>query len=335
MVSESSEIALTTGECRLVRTVSFINTTAYRTGSRSVSRVNRDHRHTNQKSFVFDEAPKLVERPGRLCSTLRFSSLSPLAYAGQFFDGNSSLRAFCLFYKSLGYRVVHVGCEALFFAFAILQQSFRGLCALALEFGAKPAVSMSESVDDCTGEYFSVRVNGDVLNAEIDAENCVDVNRFGFFNVAGGKQVEHTIPEDKIRLTLPSLKKLFRSFAARVRYLYPACESPDGDELLLSIPSEDSVVEGNRASRLKCALGSLVEPISLGNFLRTKHGNLGRQSKATLNSGIGQLLELKLSKRTGFPRLFGDVVTSTIGCLKRLLEGIVLFLRRQELYLRG
>mgnify|MGYP000903384839 CR=1 FL=1 len=55
----------------------------------------------------------------------------------------------------------------------------------------------------------------------------------------------------------------------------------------------------------------------------TKHGNLGRQSKVTLNCGI-QLLELKLSKRAG-----------TIGCFKRLLEGILLFLRRQELYLRG
>jgi len=168
--SEFSEITLTTGDCMLVRTV-----TAY---------------------------PKLVERLGRLCSMLRLSSLSPPE--NSVFEGNNSLRAFCIFCKSLGYRVVHAGCEALFF-----------------------------------------------------------------------------------------------------------------------IPSENSAVEGNRASRLKCALGSLVESISLGNFLHTKHGNLGRQSKVTLNCGI-QLLELKLSNRAG-----------TFGCFKRLLEGIVLFLRRQELYLRG
>ena len=49
-----------------------------------------------------------------------------------------------------------------------------------------------------------------------------------------------------------------------------------GCEALFFIQSENSVFEGNRASRLKCALGSLVESISLGNF--TKHGNLGRQS---------------------------------------------------------
>ena len=134
------------------------------------------------------------------CGLVRtvFITAYPKLVAGQF-DGNNSLRAFCLFCKSLGYRVVHVGCDALFF-----------------------------------------------------------------------------------------------------------------------IPSENSVFEGNRASRLKCALGSLVESISLGNFLRTKHGNLGRQSIVTLNSGI---LELKLSNRAG--------------TFKRLLEGILLFLRRQELYLRG
>lgn len=91
--SEFGDIALTTGECGLVRTV----ITAY---------------------------PKLVERLGRLCSMLRLSSLSPPE--NSVFDGNNSLRAFCIFCKSLGYRVVHAGCDALFFVFAILRQSLYG-----------------------------------------------------------------------------------------------------------------------------------------------------------------------------------------------------------------
>ena len=80
-----SEFGETTGDCRLVRTASFI--TAYP-----------------------------VERLGRLCSMLRLSSPPE----NSVFEGNNSLRAF--FCKSLGYR--HAGSEALFFAFAI-QQSFR------------------------------------------------------------------------------------------------------------------------------------------------------------------------------------------------------------------
>jgi hypothetical protein len=333
VIRESSETAGYTGESALVRTISLRDTTAYRTGSRGIPGIDGNNRNAHECGFVGDKGTQLCERPRGLCSTLRPASRNPGAYANQFFDGNSSFRAFGLCYKFLGDTVVRIGCEPSFFGLAFLQKALRGDRAFALKFSAKSAVSMAESIDRSAREHLSIRVDGYVPNAEIDTEYAVNVDRVGFLDIRSGEKEEVAIAKNKVRFALPGLKKLFCSFATSIRYLHPACDRPDGDELLIGVPTEDSVIECDTSVNLKPALGSPVELVGISDLCDTANNHLGGQVELGANGRIRQLVEIILAKDVAFPCPFRDTVTGRVGGLNRLFQRFVLFLRRQEFYL--
>ena len=89
-------------------TISFIDTTAFRTLSRGISGVNHDNHHASKFSLVLDLCYQIVERPARPCLSLRLSNPNPLPNARQIFKGNRLLRAFSLLGYALADGVVYI-----------------------------------------------------------------------------------------------------------------------------------------------------------------------------------------------------------------------------------
>ena len=82
-VRRASETTSDTAKSVSVGAVALINTSAFRTLSRSVTRVNEDHRDTGKLRFVFDEASQLPEAPRMERTALRSSSPYPFLDALQ------------------------------------------------------------------------------------------------------------------------------------------------------------------------------------------------------------------------------------------------------------
>ena len=324
-----------TKEGTLVRTIGFINTTAHGACSTGIPRVDGDHRNTSKRGFVADKRTQLSERPGGLCSALRFSSLDPRAYAGQFFDGDSSLRALGLCYKFRGNAVVCVASEPGFFSLPVREESLCRLRAFALQAGTKPAVSTAESVYHSPGEDFAVGVHGNTDNAHVYTENAVKVPRFGSFDIAGGKQVENAVHEGEVGLSLSGLKKLFCSFAAGKRYLHATGDRPDRNNLPVGVPAKNAVIKSYSAVSFEGTLAFLVKFVSRGHLFGAQHSDLGGKPEVRPGREIGQLLKPELPERTSIPCLLGDVVTGAVSCFKGFFQSSILFLRRQEFYLSG
>ncbi len=83
-----------TGESRLIGTILFINTTAYRAGSRSIARINSDYLNPVQDAFVLDKRAQLRESPSMQSSPLGAPDRNPFADILKVFKGNSASGAF-------------------------------------------------------------------------------------------------------------------------------------------------------------------------------------------------------------------------------------------------
>lgn len=330
MIGKSSKSARHTGELTLSRAIAFVYVTTGGTGAGRITRVYKDHRNTHALRLVGDKRPELEERPTMQRGALAATNRNPLANAFEVFESNRPLRVFRLRHKLLGDNVIHISGKARLFAGQLTQPTPRRLGAFALQLGAQAAVTLPDAIDLTGRMHFTVRVNGDIRHAQVNAQRALNVNRFRFLHFAGGRQEERAAERDQIGFALARFQKRALPLSTDERDVQATLYRPDRDSRLGKLPGKDTVIVGNAPCGPERALTLTVELVGIGNLANHPHGDLSRKPELRPDSLIAQVMQVVLPEGLGFPRRITHKPTGGVGLFQRPLERVGLFGSREQ-----
>jgi hypothetical protein len=324
-----------TKELALRLSIGRFNVAAYKATLTGVRRVNSDHGHALKLCFVFDKGSQLCERPIAVLGSVLFAfDPCPLTNSGQVFNRYSSLRVYGSGNKSLADNVVGVGLKTGLLTTKFLQLAPGGLRTLALQFVAHPLMALTILFNRGAREVLAVTGSGDVGHAHIDAKKAINIGGVGRFFFAGSKQVELATNQAKVCFTVLTLQQVSLVVAANEGDSFPASQCPDANELLVGVPTEDSIIVGDAAMQLEGALRFLVQLVPVRNFGDAPHDQLGGQPKVRTNVGVDKLVQVVLSEGLLFPSNIAYLVARFVRPFKRKHQEIVLMFGWLKLHFR-
>jgi hypothetical protein len=336
VVCEPSESTGHATESGLVSPVFFgdMSTTWTRPGG--IPRIYKDYRYSSTAGLILDLVQQAGETPRAMRRPLVAANRYPSPNALEVLKSDYSTSALRLGNDSLGDAMVNVFGEPPFLASQLLEEPLRRLGSFLLEFSPEASIAMANSVDVGMGRGvdLAVRIDGDVLDAEIDAKELPEVLRLGFFYLAGGEEVEVSITVDQVTFTNLGLEKFPVPVAADEGNRLPASYRPDGNvnsSPVLEPPSKDAGVVGKCAVRLKHALLVLVYLVGVSNFSEGSNNDLSRQIELSSDLMVEGFVESVLSKGLMFPRPLANGIACGIGPLKGREKELMLFGSRFEL----
>jgi hypothetical protein len=142
-----------------------------RAGARRVPWVDGDHGHAGTLGLVTDKRAQLKERPALHAVPLRPTSRCPLSNARQVFDGNGGSGVFGLPHDALADAMVFVGSKVCLPLSNLAQPAASTLAAALVEIAPALAIALTNRFDAVTRVGFTIGVNGQVDDAQIDPEN--------------------------------------------------------------------------------------------------------------------------------------------------------------------
>jgi hypothetical protein len=320
-----------TDKFRLAFTVSFFTVTASRTSARRVARVNLCDANASKFRLVLCKGSQLRERPVRMFGSLGMPNSCPLGNAFEIFNSDTSIRVFGFRDKCFRNYVIGVCLKAALFAAQFLQSAFGRRCTDLLQNSSALRVPLATVFNGFTCEGLPVAVSGKAYDAEVNANGIINLFCGWLLNVAHRKQKEVTLAVNQIRLALSVFKQLPLTLTADVRDFRTTIHRPDVDDCVFRLPSQDSIVVGNRAQWLKSPLNLLVQLVSIGNFGDATDNNLSRQRPMFSDLSVVGLVDCILSEGLRFKCELTDSVTTGVGCLNGLFEQLGLFFRWIEL----
>ena len=317
--------AIYTEEFALRRTIGFIDMPTARTGARCVARINQNDRHANQLGLVFDKGAQLVERPAMQRCPLWLPSLYPRADALQIFEGDSLCGALSLCNDAFGNDVVRVGGKALFFARQLAEAAARRLRAFGLQLAPQLTMAVAHTLDRLALVDCACAINGDIGNAQVNAQEAVNVGRVRRFDLAGGKEIKLTVNQAKVGLAALPLQQFQLPVSRQEGDSQATTSRPNANFLLRQKPTQDARIIGNAAMWLEGTLAFLVQLVGIGNLADRPYHHLGSQLILRANHCVDQLLKAKLVEGAMLPSDTADFVARSIGRLKRFKEVFMLF----------
>ena len=321
----------------MIGAVPFIAIATYRTEARGIPGVNEHDRNSGSPRLVVDLEAQVMKRPTMQGSSLGPSSPNPATDARKVFEGNAAPGAFGLSYHLLADAVVYVFCEARFSTSAFLEQPPRRLSAFLLQLLAQTAMAVMGVIDMTARVHVSVRIHGDVHNAQVNAEKSIGIVLRRLFNVARGVKVKLAIAQNQVRLALLRLEKFALPIATNIGDLLSATDCPDRDQrTLISVPSQDPLVIGDSGKGAKLMLSCPVKLVSISYAGNAADNYLGRQVRELLTRFmVSQSVQGILAETLALPSLIAQVITSRVGLADCFRKCCGLLFGRLEFDLRN
>lgn len=289
-------------EGRLIRAILFGDVAAFETGSACVPWVHIDHRNPVLFRFVGHKKSQLRKRPGMENAALFSPSPNPQTNALQIFEGNPLLRAFSERDDLLANSMIRISGKTKFFSREFLESALCRFGSLLLKLGSKAFVAVANAFDVRPAVPLPCRIGQDIINAEVTPEDTVYVLRSRIIQATSGRQIESLVSQDKIRLTLLRAKERFLALAANKRDFEPSTGGPDGNNLFLDLPGQNTKIVGNGPCKPVGSLAFLVQLVRIRHLSDTANYYLGTEGWKFLSSfGIGLLVQFELCKRLCLP----------------------------------
>lgn len=308
----------------------FIDTATNRTGTRGVSGINQDHRHTCPLCLVIDKLTELVKRPVRVSRPLLGSNRCPVTDALEILKSNPASGVLRLLHDMLADNVVGVLLETSLTARQLAELTLCSLRAFALQISAAVRILAAAVFDRPAAKILAVAVRGQVYNSQVNAQEIINV-LFGWrLHVAGSEQVELSV--DQTQVTFPALAGEQFPVACTTNKWdnLPSLECPDRDIGLFKAVRQDAVIEGDCAVRPKGALRLSVKFVRIGHFGDTAHNYLRGKEELITNIMVNEFMQWKLTEGFAIPCLIGNVIAGSIRYFQRLPEIGGLFWRGKK-----
>ncbi len=184
----------------MIRTVAFINTTAYRAGTRRVAWVHRNKSHACERSLVLDKLAELIKRPVCVLCPLPVPNRYPVSDTLEVFKSNPTPSVLRGLHNTLADAVVGVSLIAMLLARHLAKLALGCLRPLALKIATAVFVLAALVVDCPATILLAIAVGGKIDDAKINAKELSNVIRLWRFDLASNKQVELAVDIAKVGL---------------------------------------------------------------------------------------------------------------------------------------
>jgi len=330
-ISMTSEITRYAKESRLIRTVSFIHTTTYRTGARGITGINFKDRNPGLLSLVSYKAFELIKRPAMQTVSLSAPNRHPLADPGQIFQGYRSIRVLRFFNNLLADTVVYVFTKPAFFTRKFFELAPRRFGSHFLKLFSKTSISTPKIINFRTAEGLTIGIGRKINNSQVNPQGPFNILGSGIINITRRQHIEVIFEQDKVRFAPLGFEVFPLSSPTNKGDFQPAVHRPNRNGSGWQIPGQDPVIVGNCAGWPKFSFGSAVQLIGIGDFSDTPNHNLSRQTKPALEVIVESLVQIKLAKHLVSPGIVTNIVTSLVSQFKGLTERMILFFGWDEL----
>ncbi len=332
-VGVQRESALLTLKYCLRWSVRFGDMTAFTTPFGGVSRVYENYRDTGKRGFVLNVLAKLCKRPTMQRSSLRPFRPNPLPDALKLLEGNGSLCALSRFYDAFCNNVVCVAGKAGLTTRAASKLALSRACAFFLQLGSKATVTVPDALNVRSAHLFAVGSACDVIDAEVYAQNTLNIVGRRCLDFAGCEKIERPTHEGKVTFALLRLQQLPLAFAACKGNIGAPVNRPDRHNTLRQLVTQYPAVIADCAQRLKGALGFFVQFVGVSNFRDAADDDLSRKREGFFDMTVNEFLKPELAERARIPSNFRDIVTRLVSPFHRLFQCRSLFGCRQEFQL--
>lgn len=331
VVGVQRKAARTTAEQFLTPPVGFVGVSALGTLAAGIARVNVDDADTRKPSFVRDFCSKVMERPRVQRRTLTTPSPYPLAYALQILKGDRQAVALRGCDDALCHDVISVVCKAAFSTGKLLEFALGRLRTPALQLGSQAAVTVAHTLNVAAAVGATFGVGRYLSHTHIDPKETLNILRRWFRHVAAGEQAERPVYQHEVAFPLLGFQQLPLPLTrAKEDGLAPRRRS-DTHLVPVEFPGEDASIKGDRAERLKGALGLFIELVGVRDFGDAAHHHLRRELEPLTGVVVAEPMEVELLKGPVVPRQLAEVVARRVCSSERFFKRRKLLFRRQQL----
>lgn len=319
--------------------VAFITMSAAATSARGVARVYQNCRDTRTLRFIRGEALELIEGPtvqvgSCFAIPLPASNLYPFADVLQVLKSKPQTVALRGFYKTFSDAVVYVCSETALPTGKLFKLALSRARPALLQAFTEAAALTANFVDVRPGVCVPKRIGSEVDYPGIYAEVALYIFGRRLRDAARCQKVEVAPDVNKVAFALLKLEEFKLALNRGKKHLLTAFQRPDRNAELVQLPSQDAVIVGNRAVRVKRAERFLVQLVGIRNLGFASHDHLRRKREGVLSVIVDQTVKAKLAKRPSIPSHTRDVIARLIRPFKRRQERSVLFGGGQKAYFR-
>lgn len=308
-------------ELGLTSTIGFIAVPASRTSTAAISRVNEYNRDANAPSLVHDKLRQFVERPiAYLPAHLSTESRCSLANTGEVFERDCLSRYKCRLDDCFTDVVVDPLRETADLTANLFERAPCTATTIALKSTTVLSTALTAVRNAIAGITVAVAVHSYVDDAEVDAENAVNLDQWRVGNANGRKQVERSVDERKVAFALTEGQQSALIVATDKLDFLAAVDGPNRDFAPIDVPVQYPVVEGNRAECLKESLRLAVQFIGIGDLADAADHNLSRKSRDCAHGGILRAVKRKLAEGLVFPGPRRQAVANRVRGFHRAAE---------------
>jgi hypothetical protein len=168
-----------------------------------------------------------------LLGSLASSNRCPRTNVPQIFYGNRSIRVFGFRDKLFRDAMIYVGLIAALATAHILEFTFCGARPDLLQSSAAVGVPLAFGFYLLAGITLAVAISGKFDDAEINAQNIINIAQRRLWNFAHGQQVKHAFAINKVGFADAGFKQSLLTLTANIRNLLPTGERPDAHELIV------------------------------------------------------------------------------------------------------
>jgi len=306
--------------------VGLVDVAALRASSGSVFRVHQHYGHAGELRFIGDKLPELVERPRGLAAAMCPTNRCPLADARQIFEGNRAGGVLGLSHNLLGDAMVSIAPESLLVLPEAVEMPLGARRVGALERSAEFGGLAAHLLDARAGVRDAIGINGEVDDAEVYAENALDLDRLGIGNVHDRAEKEHVIEQHEVGLATNAVVKFgFEIIVEGHVDERSAIECENGNSVQ-RLPTEYALVIDHRAVRFEVRLNGLVELVGFASLGDCADGHLCGEPELFAQITIDEWVHPELAGAFQLERFGGCIVASEVELLHSAEQGSVLLI---------
>src|SRR5687767_5374189 len=315
-----------------------------RTRLRRIFRINRDDPNASYRRLVFDKRSQLVETPTAHLRPLILPEPSPCADGGQIFHTDSASGVCSFLNEVFADHAVYVLAKTGLFARSLPEFAANGFRAMALRFSLRRRLLqclsllvafLAHSLDPRAAEPVAVRINGDILNTEINADEISCWSRGRVRQVNGHEQKPLAVlAPDQIALTALPVESFRLVLAHDERNNDPAFKGQQR-HAVNALETHQSLIVGNACIFPEMRPFAAITTEGFGDLSDTSDGHLRRQSKFVTQALIKKLLKFDLVGCLKLKGFTGQPMGGGVKSLHRGGELAGLIPIRQELCLQG
>jgi len=293
----------------------------------SIGRVDVDHWNSSDRCLVLEELAELIESPAMLFASLSLRNRHPLPDTLKIFEGDHRRGVFGFRNQLFGDAVVYVPTKPGLSTREFLEMTFGAIGPTALKIGLEVIYLGSNGLDTVTGELFAGRINGNVLDPEIGADNTnrFYLRRLGSFD--DDAEIELPPFENEVGLSSDPIEPGFVVLADDNRDLYPAFESQERNEIE-TFPGHESLIVDDRSVRIEGRFDRFVSLVGFAGLRDGSDRHLSGEVKLFPNRIINDLLQLDFIGGTKLKRFVSHEVAGGVKLMHRLANSLNLFWSR-------